>query len=73
MRDQSATTIAKLLVEDVFCNHGAPEHLLSDRRANFLSSLIQDVCKYTVHVYLNIKKVNTSGYHSQADGLVVLL
>ena len=63
--DQSATTIAKLLVEEIFCRHGAPEHLLSDRGANFLSSLIQDVCKY-----LNIKKVNTSGYHPQTDGLV---
>ena len=63
--DQSATTIAKLLVEEIFCRHGAPEHLLSDRGANFLSSLIQDVCKY-----LGIKKVNTSGYHPQTDGLV---
>ena len=63
--DQSATTIAKLLVEEIFCRHGAPEHLLSDRGANFLSSLIQDVCKY-----LDIKKVNTSGYHPQTDGLV---
>lgn len=36
--DQSATTIAKLLVEEVFCHHGALEHLLSDRGANFLSS-----------------------------------
>ena len=63
--DQSAITIAKLLVEEIFCRHGAPEHLLSDRGANFLSNLIQDVCKY-----LNIKKVNTSGYHPQTDGLV---
>lgn len=65
MPDQSATTIAKLLVEEIFCRHGALEHLLSDRGANFLSSLIQDVCKY-----LNVKKVNTSGYHPQTDGLV---
>ena len=41
------------------------EHLLSDRGANFLSALVQDVCKY-----LNIKKINTSGYHPQTDGLV---
>ena len=62
--DQSVATIAKLLVEEVFYCHGAPEHL-SDRGANFLSSLVQDVCKY-----LNIKKVNTSGHHPQTDGLV---
>ena len=58
--DQSDTTIAKLLVEEIFCRHGAPEHLLSDRGANFLYSLIQDVCNY-----LNVKR-----YHPQTDGLV---
>ncbi len=63
--DQSAETIARLLVENVVCHHGAPEELLSDRGANFLSELVQEVCKL-----LNIKKVNTSGYHPQTDGLV---
>lgn len=63
--DQSATTIARILVEEIFCRHGAPEHLLSDRGANFLSDLVQEVCRL-----LSIKKVNTSGYHPQSDGLV---
>ena len=52
-------------MEEIFCRHGAPKHILSDRGANFLSTLIQDVWKY-----LNVKKVNTSGYHPQTDGLV---
>ena len=63
--NQSAEMIARLLVEEIFCRHGAPEHLLSDRSANFLSELILEVCKY-----LSIRKVNTSGYHPQTDGLV---
>ena len=63
--NQSAPTIARILVEEIFCRHGAPEHLLSDRGANFLSELMQEVCKL-----LSIKKVNTSGYHPQSDGLV---
>ena len=63
--DQSARTIAKLLVEDIFCRHGAPEELLSDRGANFLSELVLEICKF-----LQIKKVNTSGYHPQTNGLV---
>ena len=53
---QSAVTIAQLLVEDIFCRHGAPQELLSDRGANFLSEIVLEVCKL-----LNIKKVNTSG------------
>lgn len=39
--------------------------MLSDRGANFLSDLVQEVCRL-----LSIKKVNTSGYHPQSDGLV---
>ena len=63
--DQKAKTIAKLLVEQVICRHGAPERLLSDRGANFLSDLIAEVCRL-----LKIQKINTSGYHPQTDGLV---
>ena len=63
--NQTAETIAHLLVNEIFCRHGAPEHLLSDRGTNFLSELVQEVCKH-----LRIKKVNTSGYHPQTDGLV---
>ena len=63
--NQSAVTIAQLLVEEVFCRHGAPQELLSDRGPNFLSEIVLEVCKL-----LNIKKVNTSGYHPQTDSLV---
>ena len=65
MSDQKADTIARLLVESIVCRHGVPEELLSDRGPNFLSELIQEVCKL-----LGIKKINTSGYHPQCDGLV---
>ena len=65
IHDQSAETIARLLVTEIFCQHGAPELLLSDRGANFLSDLFTEVCKL-----LNISKVNTSGYHPQTNGLV---
>ena len=47
------------------CRHGIPEELLSDRGANFLSDLILEMCSL-----LGIRKVNTSGYHPQTDGLV---
>ena len=63
--NQTATTIAQLLVEEVFCRHRAPEELLSDRGPNFLSEVVMEVCRL-----LNIKKVNSSGYHPQTDGLV---
>jgi transposase InsO family protein len=60
-----ATVIAKLLVNDIFCRHGAPKTLLSDRGRNFLSTLVREVC----HL-LSIDKINTSAYHPMTDGLV---
>ena len=63
--DQSAPTIAKLLVEKVISRHGVPKELLSDRGASFLSKLIAKICKV-----MGIKKVNTTAYHPQSDGLV---
>ena len=63
--NQTAETQAKLLVEEIFCRHGAPEHILSNRGTNFLSALVKEVCQL-----LNVTKVNTSGYHPRTDGLV---
>ena len=63
--DQQAPTIAALLVEHIICRHGVPEELLSDRGSNFLSEIILELCSL-----LGIRKINTSGYHPQTDGLV---
>ena len=39
--------------------------LLSDRGANFMSSVIEEMCKI-----LGIKKLQTTPYHPQTNGLV---
>ena len=63
--DQTALTIARLLVEHVISRYGVPTELLSDRGPAFLSHLLEDVC-----VLMGTKKVNTTAYHPQTDGLV---
>ena len=63
--DQKAITIARLLAEKVIPVHGVPEALLSDRGTNLLSHLMLDLCKM-----LGIKKLNTTAYHPQTDGMV---
>ena len=63
--DQKAETIARLLVEQIVSRHGVPEQILSDRGQNFLSELMLEVCKL-----LGTKKINTTGYHPQTDGLI---
>lgn len=62
--DQSTLEIAKKLVEEVICRHGAPRRILTDQGSNFSSALAQDI--YRV---LNSKKVRTTAYHPQTDGL----
>lgn len=63
--DQTAETIARLLVDNVMCQHGVPNEQLSNRGANMLSSMIQGVCDIVW-----MRKVNTSSYYPQSDGLV---
>lgn len=52
-------------MEKVICRHGVPRELLSDRGASFLSKLVAEVCSL-----MGIKKLNTTAYHPQTDGLV---
>lgn len=63
--DQKAHRIARLLAEEVVPFCGVPEAVLSDRGTNLLSNLVQDVCGL-----LGIKKLNTTSYHPQCDGMV---
>ena len=42
--DQTALTIARLMVEQVISRHRVPSQLLSDRGACFLSYLMQELC-----------------------------
>ena len=63
--DQKAIRIARLLTEEVFPVVGVPEALLSDRGANLLAHVMQDVCGL-----LGITKLNTTAYHPQCNGMV---
>ena len=60
-----AATTARLFVDEIICRHGAPQKLLSDRGSNFLSSLVKEV-----NALFRVKKLTTSAYHPQTDGLV---
>jgi transposase InsO family protein len=64
MKNQKASTIATLLVEQVFCQHGFPSTLLSDRGPNFMSELMEAVL-----TLFHVQKLNTTAYHPQTNGL----
>ena len=63
--NQTAKTIAKFLHWGYISVFGAPARLLSDRGDNFMSSVIEEMCKI-----LGIKKLWTMPYHPQTNGLV---
>ena len=62
IKDQSSLTIARLLMDHIISWHGVLGELLSDRGKLFLI--------YDIYRLLDIKKVNTTAYHPQTDGLV---
>ena len=63
--DQSAKTITKFLYGGYISIFGALARLLSDRGANFTSSVTEEMCKI-----LGIKWLWTTPYHPQTNGLV---
>ena len=63
--DQTAKTVAKFLYQGYISVFGALARLLSNRGANFTSSMIEEICKI-----LGVKKLQTMPYHPQTNGLV---
>ena len=44
MKDQTTNTVVKLFYECFIAVFGAPTKLLSDRGANFMSALVEELC-----------------------------
>uniref|UniRef100_A0A665WFN6 Integrase catalytic domain-containing protein n=1 Tax=Echeneis naucrates TaxID=173247 RepID=A0A665WFN6_ECHNA len=63
--DQSATTTAERLVEEMFARFGVPAELHSDQGRNFESQVFGEVCRR-----LGVNKTRTTPLHPQSDGLV---
>uniref|UniRef100_A0A674P0I3 Gypsy retrotransposon integrase-like protein 1 n=1 Tax=Takifugu rubripes TaxID=31033 RepID=A0A674P0I3_TAKRU len=63
--DQSASTTAEHLVNEMFCRFRVPEELHSDQGRNFEAKVFSEVCRR-----LGIKKTRTTPLHPQSDGLV---
>ena len=63
--NQTVKTVAKFLYQDYISIFGAPARLLSDQGVNFMSSIIDEM--WTL---LSMKKLQTTLYHPQTNGLV---
>ena len=65
MKDKTAKTIVKVFYECFIAVFGAPAKLLSDRGANFTSTLVEELCSA-----FSIQKCWTTAYHAQCNGQV---
>ena len=63
--NHTAKTVSKFLYQGYISIFGALARLLSDSGANFISSIIDEMCKL-----LSMKKLQTMSYHPQTNGLV---
>ncbi|GFR95824.1 Pol polyprotein [Elysia marginata] len=64
LRNIDTVTVAEALV-DIFSRTGIPQEILSDRGTQFTSDLMGEICRL-----LSMKKLTTSPYHPQCNGLV---
>ena len=62
---QEATTIARKLLDEMFCHFALPEKLHSDQGRQFEAEVTTQLCQF-----LQIEKTRTTPYHPQSDGLV---
>ena len=65
LKSQTATEIARLLHDEIFCRFGPAIEIVSDRGRNFLSKLVQAVCEL-----YQVTRHSTSSYRPQANGCV---
>ena len=63
--NQEATTIARKLLDEMFCRFALPEKLHSDQGRQFEAEVTTQLCQF-----LQIEKTRTTPYHPQSDGLV---
>ena len=63
--NQEAMTVARKLVDEMFCRFSPPEQLHSDQGRQFESALVKETCNI-----LGVKKTHTTPYHPQGNGMV---
>ena len=64
--NQEAKTVARILVEEYFCQNGFPEQLHSDQGPQFESNVIAELCKT-----MSIQKTRTTPYHPACNGEII--
>lgn len=63
IKNIDAATVANEFLKNIICRHGVPKHLHSDRGTQYLSNIVNEVCRL-----LDVKKTQTTSFHPQCNG-----
>ena len=64
-RDQTALTVAKVIMNEWIFNFGVPDRIHSDQGRNFMSALVKELC-----LLFGIQQSKTTPYHPIGNGQV---
>ena len=67
IKDFTALTTVKFLIDNWICRFGVPEKILTDQGTNFEANLFQQLCQA-----LKIEKLRSNAYHPECNGEVEL-
>jgi hypothetical protein len=65
IKDFTALTTVKFLIDNWICRFGVPEKILTDQGTNFEANLFQQLCQA-----LKIEKLRSNAYHPECNGEV---
>lgn len=65
MADQTAETVATILVDNIISRFGCPREFHTDQGSNFKSKLMTEVYRL-----MGLRKTQTTPYHPRGDGMV---
>ena len=57
-------TIARVIVDRIYCRHGAPGTIITDRGTEFTNELLKQIC-----ILLSINRISTTGGNPRSNGL----
>jgi hypothetical protein len=62
--DKSAFTVAKCIVDNIYCRHGAPHTIMSDQGNEFVNEVMEQI-----GILLVINRIRTTGGNPRSNGL----
>ena len=64
IQSKSMERVVECFVDEIYCRHGAPSQIVTDRGTEFVNRIMRDTCKL-----LRIKKISTTPGNPQSDGM----